>query len=68
MDTIRDIDNQHEYIADVTHLKPFYHDPTYVVPLNIAVKDTDEYVIDQIVGYNPNSQWHDELDGQIMRH
>ena len=41
--TIRNLATQHEYIADVTHLKPFYHDRTYVVPLNIAVKDTDEY-------------------------
>ena len=50
--TIRNLVTQHEYVADVTHLKPFYHDPTYVVPLNIAVKDTDEYVVDQIVGHN----------------
>jgi len=48
-------------IADVTHFKPFNHAPTYVVPLNIVVKDTDEYVVDQIVGhhiYNPtDTQW-----------
>ena len=50
--TIRNLVAQHEYITDVTHLKPFYHDLTYVVPLNITVKDTDEYVVDQIVGHN----------------
>ena len=49
MVTIHNLVNQHEYIADVTHLKPFNHNPTYVVPLNIVVKDTDEYIIDQIV-------------------
>jgi hypothetical protein len=39
-------------LADVTHLKPFYHDPTYVVPLNIAVKDTDEYVVEKILAHD----------------
>ena len=53
--TIRDLVTHHEYIGDVTHLKPFYHEPTfrlYVFPLIIAVKDKDEYVVDKIVGYD----------------
>ena len=33
-----------EYFADVMHLKPFYFDPNYVTPLNIATRDTDESV------------------------
>ena len=39
-------------LLSTSHLKPFYHHPTYVVPLNIAVKDTNEHVVDQIVGHN----------------
>ena len=37
-----------EYVVDVTHIRPFYYDPTYVTPLNI-VKETDETVVDMIV-------------------
>jgi hypothetical protein len=50
--TIRHLVTQKEYLVDVTHLKPFYHDPTYVVPLNIAVKDTDEYVVENIIAHD----------------
>ena len=38
-----------EYVVDVTHIRPFYCDPAFVTPLNIAVKDTDETVVDMIV-------------------
>jgi len=45
----------------LTHLKPSYHDPKYVAPLNITVKDKDEYVVDQIVEHNisdpTDTQW-----------
>jgi hypothetical protein len=50
--TIQHLVTKREYLVDVTHLKPFYHDPTYVVPLNIAVKDTDEYVVESIVEHD----------------
>ena len=33
-----------EYIADVSNFKPFY--ANYALPLNIAVKDTVEYVVE----------------------
>ena len=33
-------------------LPTFYYDPTYVTPRNIAVKDTDEKVVDMIVKHN----------------
>ena len=39
-------------MADVTHLRPFYFDPNYVTPLNIAVKDTDEHVVEKIVAHD----------------
>ena len=32
------------HMVDITHIRPFYFDPNYVTPLNIAAKDTDEYV------------------------
>jgi hypothetical protein len=50
-----------EYVVDVTHIRPFYYDPAYVTPLNIAVKDTDERVVEVIVNHdfsNPqNKKW-----------
>jgi hypothetical protein len=41
-----------EYRVDVMHLRPFYFDPDFVTPLNIAVKDTDEYVVEKIVTHD----------------
>ena len=63
--TIRNLVTQHEYIADATQLNLVYHDPIYVVSLNIAVNNTDEYVVDQIVGHLPIPDG--VLDGQEMR-
>ena len=50
--TIRNLVTDKEYVVDVTHIRPFYYDPTYVTPLNIAVKDTDETVVDMIVKHD----------------
>ena len=41
-----------ECVVDVTYIRPFYYDPAYVTPLNIAVKDTDETVVDMIVKHD----------------
>ena len=30
------------------HLKPFYFDPNYVTPLNIATRDTEESVVQRV--------------------
>ena len=35
----------------MSHLRPFYNDPTFVTSLNI-VKDTDEIVVDMIVQHD----------------
>ena len=65
--------------VDVTHIRPFYFDPTYVTPLKIAVKDTDETVVDTIVQHDSSqilvirSPWFDGYPtlhlklGNIMR-
>jgi len=50
--TIRNLVTGKEYMVDVTHLRPFYFDPAYVTPLNIAVKDTDKFVVDRIVAHD----------------
>ena len=50
--TIRNLVTDKEYVVDVTDIRPFYYDPTYVTPLNIAVKDTDETVVDMIVKHD----------------
>jgi hypothetical protein len=50
--SIRNLVTNKEYVVDVTHIRPFYFHPTYVTPLNIAVKDTDETVVDAIVQHD----------------
>ena len=47
--TIRNLTNDKEYSADVTHLRPFYYDPQYVTPINVAARDTNEYVVKRIL-------------------
>ena len=42
-------DNREMEYVYVTPLLPFYFDPTYVIPFNIAIKDTDETVVEMIV-------------------
>ena len=39
-------------MVDVTHIRPFYFDPNYVTPLQIAAKDTDEYVVENILAHD----------------
>jgi len=51
---IRNLVPNKEYVVDVTHIRPFYYDPAYVTPLNIAVKDTDKTVIEMIVAHRPS--------------
>ena len=35
----------------VKQLKDFYYDPKRTIPLNIAVKDTDEFVVEDIINH-----------------
>jgi hypothetical protein len=49
---IRNLVTNKEYVVDVKHIRPFYYDPAYVTPLNIAVKDTDETVVEMIVNHD----------------
>jgi Chromo (CHRromatin Organisation MOdifier) domain len=34
------------------HIRPFYFDPEFVTPLNIAVKDINEHVVDEILDHD----------------
>ena len=49
---IQNLVTSKEYFTDITHLKPFYFDPQYVTPLNIATRDTDESVVLQILEHD----------------
>jgi hypothetical protein len=40
--TITNLVTTREYFADITHLKPFYYDPDFITPLNIAARDSEE--------------------------
>ena len=37
--TIQNLVTTKKYLVDVTHLKPFYFDPNFVTPLNIAIRN-----------------------------
>jgi hypothetical protein len=50
--TIQNLVTTKEYHADVTHLRPFYFDPNFVTPLNIAAKDADEHIVKKILAHD----------------
>jgi hypothetical protein len=50
--TIRDLVTYKQYEADVCQLKPFYYDPNYVYPLNVAIKGSGEFLVDHIVTHD----------------
>ena len=76
--TIQNLVTTKEYFANTSHLKPFYFDPNYATPLNIATRDTDECVVLQILEHDFSDtdnklwlgQWHgdDALPGRTSRH
>ena len=47
--TIHSLTTGKEYLADVTHLHPFFYDPKFTTPLNVAARDAKEYVVKSIV-------------------
>jgi hypothetical protein len=40
--------------AHVQQLKPFYYDPKYVTPLNIAARDDNEFIVEKIIDHEVN--------------
>jgi transposase InsO family protein len=52
MYTIRNLADNKEYVVDVTHLRPFFFDPEFVNPLNVAAKDTGENVVVAILRHD----------------
>jgi hypothetical protein len=59
--TIRHLTTGKEYLADVTHLRPFFYDPRFTTPLNVAARDTKEYVVKSILRHDfsdpDNKRW-----------
>ena len=51
----------------MTQLKPFIYDPTATIPLNIAARDKDEYVVGEIMEHGRNDEgayiWRVRWDG-----
>ena len=71
--TLLNLVNNHEYKADVTHLKPLYYDPNEVIPLSVALRDTTEHLVEAILDHKINEttnvsmwkvQWDDETEEQ----
>jgi transposase InsO family protein len=65
--TLRNLVSQVDQDADISQLKPFYYDSDFVTPLNIAVKDTEEFVVADIVDHQFDTQgtptWRVRWDG-----
>ena len=53
--------------AHLMHLKPFYYDPNFTTPLNIAAKDNNEFVVEAILDHgednNKNMLWKVRWNG-----
>jgi hypothetical protein len=51
----------------VSQLKPFYYDPSYIIPLNVAVKDTEEFIVEDIMEHKSDGHgsylWRVRWDG-----
>jgi hypothetical protein len=43
--------NKEEYVYHVTQLKPFIHDPRKVNPFDVALHDSQEYMVERIVSH-----------------
>jgi hypothetical protein len=56
----------------IAQLKPFQFDPTYVTPLNVAVKDTEEFVVEAILAHQKQPdgtlRWLVRWDGYSPEH
>ena len=50
--TIRNLTTGKDYLADVTHLRPCFYDPKFTTPLNVAARDTKEYVVKIILRHD----------------
>ena len=50
--TIRNLTTGKEYLVDVTHLRPFFYDPKFTTSLNVAARDTKEYVVKSILRHD----------------
>jgi hypothetical protein len=59
--TIQNLVTTKESHVDVKHIRPFFFDPKYVTPLNIAAKDSDEHVVKKILAHDfsdpTNKKW-----------
>jgi len=59
--TIRNLPTDKDSLADVTHLRPFFYDPKFTTPLNVAARDTKEYVVKSFLrhySFDPdNKRW-----------
>jgi Chromo (CHRromatin Organisation MOdifier) domain len=47
---VKDIVNNKEHAVHVKHLKPFLYDPEFTDPYTVALKDTESWVVEKIMG------------------
>jgi hypothetical protein len=65
--TLLNLVSKTEHDADISQLKPFYYDPSFVNPLNIAVKDSEEFIVGDIIDHqlsdDGSSLWRVHWEG-----
>ena len=66
-DTIPEPSNEKEYVVDFTHIRPFYYDPAYVTPHNIAVKVTKKWLVRWLTD-PPSETWGTYENLEMLRH
>ena len=52
--TLRDLVSQKEFSVHITRLTPFEYDPLYTDPVQVAVKEQEEYFIEAILAHRGN--------------
>jgi hypothetical protein len=70
--TIENLFNGRMTTNHIAQLKPFRYDPRYITPLNVAVKDTEEFVVEAILNHQKQPdgtlKWLVRWDGYSDEH
>jgi hypothetical protein len=60
--TLRDLINHKEFNVHITRLTPFEFDPLYTDPVQIAAKEQEEFLVEEIVAHGGNNNLKSTLE------
>ena len=63
--TLRDLVTNKERIVHITRLSPFEYDPLYTDPLQVAVKEQEEFFIEAILAHRGNTNLLSTLEFRV---